>query len=1770
MAEVQQRLVFIVAARDDNTRRVMESVQRALEETGNAGARVSRQLKASFSGLGKSIASSASGLNRSVLNIRNAIVASGIVAGLGTAAKASLDFGKGLAEISAIVGDVKRDMPVAEESIRRVAVAFGLTHADTVKAQYDIISSGFEDASEAAKILEVSAKLARAGVSEIGPTADLMTTIINGFGLSVNDAEHAADVLFKTVQVGKVTVPELAQHLGEVSSTARLAGVNLEEVGAAMASLTIAGVGTPEAVTSLRSLFLGLAAPSKEAAQTMEDLHLRFTEVGADGRKQLIPLLDVIEKFRGLDLDVIRKIVPNVRAIKALGTLSENFDQFKETYDEFTDAAQTKGTLEEAFARATDNAGFSIDQLRSAFHDLLIEFGGGFTDELAAGAKDLLTNFDELKKKAREFGEETGEAIKKTVLFVKEYSSEIKKLIEAYIALRALIVLVEAISAIAGIIKWVRLAIIATNLWATGMRGLLAATLAVEAALGLAVLAVGVLIAKPLGRWLGEAIGGTKELSAELAIFTDNASAAAAEFENNFLQVIGKGSEEAKKLHSEGTAVLVEDMEAYDRATGKAVDSAEEVAAANEKLGVGFRVVSGELIDVRQAAIDAADAYTKAGDGAVTLDEASKKIADQVGVSAEVIQRLPEAVRQSFQDAANEIRQAQTDLDNFKNRANEIAEDIQVNQMTGDEDEVKRLQAEMADLQTKLPSVEKGLRQSEDRLAGLQKTVREGATEEARAAEARKKQEEDEARGRKARAAAAHAARLKEIEREAKALAKARARAHDDFIKISQRESAAAAESLRDRLEEVKAFARDSGAAVSRMEVTGTVAREVADAAKEQIDDAFDVVNDKVKSDLSDLERTISESMEDGVGFEKLAPTVAKGLGDAARDFEKLRVKALLEATASKEDLLSVVEGLRDGLLQSGTATEEQLAAVMADPFNRDAWADSAKGAGVSVDEMQRQLQGFADAVIYMRTQMRAVDEQTNKLAEDIRRNAVEEVRDFVDGLDDLNVEQLRLLESTLATNDAIDVAARKLIEARIAALEGAAMLKDFTKEADKLVKSFRVPDNAGPLTRLRAALGKASTGVNELRRSFDALPDNIQKTDDVATELVGTFEGIGDSLENQGIVALLRLRREVKKFQEDIDNAGLPSGEPSEAASTLTKNIKQEIVSDITSAAKTAGLAVAGAMVSATRWIAGQVKSLISLAADSEQVADFVQNLKTTLPATISALSENLQTVVDGLLESAPAIVSALSQAIPAVASTLASALPAIAQEIVDQLPDLATSLVKSLGDLAVSLLSSLKSLIPQLATAIIQTLPAVADAVTGILSGIGDLLPTLVRSAVRLVAEGVPQLLSGVLKGLPDLLGGIFDGVVSLIEGAVTLLAETLPKVIKQVFAALPGLIKGILGGVTDIVKAILVTLIPSIPDIVVSIIRSVIEGVPEIIIAFTVGIIKMIPEIIVAVVQGYIKAVPEILAAVLVEIPGMVIAFMLEMIAAVPRVAAAFMTQIAKFLATFLRHPFKAIGNLIAAPFVAFAKPFQEAWEGIMQSFEDVADSFRDFFSALDRLWTAVKDVWDAITDSIDGLKDFLDEFLDRLNPLTTKEGDPSKLARAINFINPFDNQDTEQGPVGKFIDKVGDGIKKGLEKVGDLFSRDSGGGSRNRSSGAGRARGRSQSGLGVREEEQLRRAASAVLPRFPTTGGPRSSALPHPVVGNTPEETERFIRKMTRAGIAQRPQVNFNGGAVFASDAAGVVDEITSRGYKLGNRTGRLLNKRYGTMPGQRRS
>ncbi len=171
-----------------------------------------------------------------------------------------------------------------------------MSQADVAQAAYDAVSNQVVRGAEAFKFLATAAELARTTQSSLTDTQNLLSSAINSYGLSVEDADRLSAQLFTTIDVGRVKVSEIANTFGRTTFLGNALGVTLEEIQAGLATLTVQGVRTSDAETFLTNVFQKLLKPTEATTRILNQLGVASGEAAV----QTFGFSGVLEKLVNL------------------------------------------------------------------------------------------------------------------------------------------------------------------------------------------------------------------------------------------------------------------------------------------------------------------------------------------------------------------------------------------------------------------------------------------------------------------------------------------------------------------------------------------------------------------------------------------------------------------------------------------------------------------------------------------------------------------------------------------------------------------------------------------------------------------------------------------------------------------------------------------------------------------------------------------------------------------------------------------------------------------------------------------------------------------------------------------------------------------------------------------------------------------------------------------------------------------------------------------------------------------------------------------------------------------------------------------------------------------------------------------------------------------------------------------------------------------------------------------------------------------------------
>ncbi len=351
--------------------------------------RSARNLKGGMASLGKTVLGVGAGFIAAQASI------AGVSKLFSSTIGSAMKFEAQLAQIRALTGATTKDTDFLSVAIKDMAREMPKSPEELGSAAYFILSSGIEDAAEAADVLNVAAKASTIGLGETEKVADALTTVLNAYGLEASEAGHVTDVMIEAVKQGKAEASAFAGVLGRVVPLASQMGISFEEVSANLATFTRLGVSAQEAATGLRAVMNALINPTDQTRATMEELGLSVEGLRKQIKEQgLLAALDSMMTATGGNEEALAKLFPNIRALTSvLGTAGVQLEDYK---DILAATENATGNLDEGFGIVSDTAQFKMQTAISQLNVLMLELGEDILPALVPAVEGVVFAFQTL------------------------------------------------------------------------------------------------------------------------------------------------------------------------------------------------------------------------------------------------------------------------------------------------------------------------------------------------------------------------------------------------------------------------------------------------------------------------------------------------------------------------------------------------------------------------------------------------------------------------------------------------------------------------------------------------------------------------------------------------------------------------------------------------------------------------------------------------------------------------------------------------------------------------------------------------------------------------------------------------------------------------------------------------------------------------------------------------------------------------------------------------------------------------------------------------------------------------------------------------------------------------------------------------------------------------------------------------------------------------------------------------------------------------------
>lgn len=330
----------------------------------------------------------------SSLSDKMALLSAPILAAATAGFKLHSDFANGIAKISTLVDTTVVSMQKISNEIRDVSDETGAGVADLSESVYQAISAGV-DAAHAVSFVKDMTIAAKAGFTDTTTAVNGVTTVLNAYGKSAEEASAITDQMLLAQNFGKTSFGEMAEAMGNVIPIAAQLNVSTQELFGSIAVLTKNGIRTSEAITGLKAAYSNILKPSSEAAKLSQSLGIEFN---AAHLKSVgwVKFLDEVKRATGGDAQQMAQLFGSVEALNSVLVLTgKGAGDFDKVMDQM---AQSAGMTREAYEKMltpSEQMQLAMNQLKNAGMDLAVAFTPYFkamsmrVKELAAWFRSL-------------------------------------------------------------------------------------------------------------------------------------------------------------------------------------------------------------------------------------------------------------------------------------------------------------------------------------------------------------------------------------------------------------------------------------------------------------------------------------------------------------------------------------------------------------------------------------------------------------------------------------------------------------------------------------------------------------------------------------------------------------------------------------------------------------------------------------------------------------------------------------------------------------------------------------------------------------------------------------------------------------------------------------------------------------------------------------------------------------------------------------------------------------------------------------------------------------------------------------------------------------------------------------------------------------------------------------------------------------------------------------------------------------------------------------
>src|SRR5690606_8013991 len=254
-----------------------------------------------------------------------------------------------------------------------------LAVGDLVKAGYDVETAmALAETATLGAASEVDAATGKFG--DLSQTAKALGNILRALGYDTSQTGRVMDVLAKAAQDSNLDVSDLVEIVSRVGPTAKLAGLEIEDLAAAAAVLSNNGMDASLIATGLRSVLQSLINPSGDVKDVLDRLGVSIVDKNGKIRdfNDVLDGLNRLTSAGGRGLQVLTEAVGSYGSTAA-SSLGQSSDAVKEFRTELENA---EGSAQQLADTMRDSGAGAAAELQARLADARVELGTQLTPVL--------------------------------------------------------------------------------------------------------------------------------------------------------------------------------------------------------------------------------------------------------------------------------------------------------------------------------------------------------------------------------------------------------------------------------------------------------------------------------------------------------------------------------------------------------------------------------------------------------------------------------------------------------------------------------------------------------------------------------------------------------------------------------------------------------------------------------------------------------------------------------------------------------------------------------------------------------------------------------------------------------------------------------------------------------------------------------------------------------------------------------------------------------------------------------------------------------------------------------------------------------------------------------------------------------------------------------------------------------------------------------------------------------------------------------------------